>query len=74
METYLRLLTLLGEGFLALLLLRLLLPREVRLARHLLEGLGVDTFQVDLGRGGYNIAGVDSAQGHTVDLEGSGHQ
>lgn len=71
--TYLGLLSLLEESLLGLLLVDLLLG-EVVGGGDLLEGLGVDTADVHLGAGGDHVAGVHTAEGNTVDLEGAGDE
>lgn len=70
-ETHLGLLALLEESLLGL-LLGLLLLGEVLGSGDLLNGLGVDTGDVNALGGGDNVAGVDTAEGDTVDLEGTG--
>ena len=67
----LRLLTLLEEGLLGALLVRLLVARKVLLVGDLLEGLAVEALDVDLSAGCDHVAGVDTAERHTVDLEGT---
>lgn len=71
--TYLGLLSLLEESLLGL-LLGLLLLGEVVGSGDLLDGLSVDAADVDAGAGGDHIAGVDTAKGNTVDLEGAGDE
>lgn len=66
--THLWLLALLEKLLLSWLLLTLL-PGEVFLTRNLLDLLGVKSWNVDLERCGDNVAGVDSAERNTVDLE-----
>lgn len=73
LRTYLRLSTLLEESLLGL-LLSLLLLGEVLGGRDLLEGLGVNAADVDTLGGGDHVAGVDTADGDTVDLEGAGDE
>ena len=72
-ETHLGLLALLEESLLGL-LLGLLLLGEVLRSGDLLDGLGVNTGDVDALGGGDNVAGVDTAEGNTVDLEGAGDE
>ena len=69
-ETYRGLLALLEEGLLTGLLL-LLLADEVLGLGDLLDLLGVKAGDVDLVRGRDDVAGVDPAEGHAVDLEGT---
>jgi hypothetical protein len=69
----LSLLSLLEESLLTSLLLGLL-GGEVLGLRNLLNLLLVEAADVDLVGGGDNVAGVDAAQGNTVDLEGTGNQ
>jgi hypothetical protein len=71
LKSHLCLLTLLHESILALLLLALLLPCEVGFTRDLVQSLGVDALQIDLGGSGNHVASVDPTQRHAVDLEGS---
>jgi hypothetical protein len=71
--TYLGFLSLLEESLLGL-LLGLLLLGEVVGSGDLLEGLSVNTANVDAGAGGNHVAGVDTAKGNTVDLEGTGNE
>lgn len=73
MKTHLGLLALLEESLLRL-LLGLLLLGEVIGSSDLLEGLGVNTGDVDALGGGDHIAGVDTAEGNAVDLEGAGDE
>jgi hypothetical protein len=73
MKTHLGLLALLEESLLGL-LLGLLLLGEVLRGGDLLDGLGVDTGDVDALGGGDHVAGVDTAEGNAVDLEGSGDE
>lgn len=73
MCTYLGLLSLLEESLLGL-LLSLLLLGEVVGSGDLLEGLGVNTADVDTGAGGDHVTSVDTAEGDTVDLEGTGDE
>lgn len=47
---------------------------EVLLRGDLVDLGGVQAAQVDLVGGGDHVAGVDAAQGNTVDLEGAGNQ
>lgn len=68
--SYLWLLSLLEEGLLAGLLLGLL-SDEVLGLTDLLDLLLVDSGQVNLLGCGDDVSGVDAAQGHTVDLEGT---
>ena len=68
--SYLGLLALLEESFLAL-LLRRLLPGKVVVARDLVDDGRVDAADVDLCPGGDNVAGVDASEGNAVDLEGA---
>lgn len=72
-KTHLGLLALLEESLLGL-LLGLLLLGEVLRGGDLLDGLGVDTGDVDALGGGDHVAGVDTAEGNAVDLEGSGDE
>lgn len=72
-QTYLGLLSLLEESLLGLLLSLLLLGKVV-LGGDLLNGLGVNTADVDAGASGDHVAGVDTAEGNTVDLEGTGDE
>lgn len=72
-KTYRGLLALLEESLLRL-LLGLLLLGEVIGSSDLLEGLGVNTGDVDALGGGDHIAGVDTAEGNAVDLEGAGDE
>lgn len=73
MVSYLWLLSLLEESLLAGLLLGLLTDEVLRLGD--LVNLGsVDTGQVNLLRGGDDVAGVDPPQGDTVDLERAGNE
>ena len=71
--TYLGLLSLLEESLLGL-LLGLLLLGEVVGGGDLLEGLLVNAADVEAGGGGDNVAGVNTADGDTVDLEGTGDE
>lgn len=71
--THLWLLSLLEEGLLASLLLGLV-GGEVLGLRNLLDLLLVQARQVDLLRRRDDVPGVDPAQGHTVDLEGTGNE
>lgn len=71
--TYLWLLSLLEESLLAL-LLGLLLLGEVVGGRDLLDGLGVDTSDVDARRGGNDVSGVHSPEGDAIELEGTGDE
>lgn len=70
---YLGLLSLLEESLLASLLLDLL-GGEVLGLRNLVDLLGVKARDIDLHGGGDDVAGVDTAQGHAVDLEGAGNE
>lgn len=72
-QTYLGLLALLEESLLGL-LLSLLLLGEVVGGRDLLQSLGVDAGNVDALGGGDHVAGVDTADGNTVNLEGTGDE
>ena len=72
-STYLGLLSLLEESLLRLLLGGLVLG-EVIPGRDLLDGRLVNTANVDALAGGDHIAGVDTAEGNTVDLEGTGNE
>jgi len=72
-QTYLGLLALLEESLLGL-LFSLLLLGEVVGGRDLLQSLGVDTGNVDALGGGDHVAGVDTADGNTVNLEGTGDE
>lgn len=74
MVSYLWLLSLLEESLLAGLLLLGLLANKVLGLGDLVDLLGVDTGQVNLLGGGDDVSGVDSSQGHTVDLEGTGDE
>jgi hypothetical protein len=67
-ESHLWLLALLEELLLSLLLVCLLLSK-VLLPSHLVNLRLVNAGQIDLLRRGDNIAGVDSSEGNTVDLE-----
>jgi hypothetical protein len=69
----LRLLALLEESGLASLLLGLLCREEIRLG-NFVELLRVEAVEVDLERGGDDVARVDSPEGDTVDLEGAGDE
>lgn len=71
--SYLRLLALLEESLLTGLLLDLL-GGEVLGLRDLVNLLLIQAGDVDLVGGGDDVSGVDPAQGHTVDLEGSGDE
>ena len=73
MCAYLGLLALLEESLLANLLLGLV-GGEVLWLRDLLDLLGVEAGDVDLERGGDNVARVNPAQGDAVDLEGAGDE
>jgi hypothetical protein len=73
LKTHLGLLALLEESLLGL-LLSLLLLGEVVGGRDLLQSLGIDTGNVDALGGGDHVAGVDPADGNTVDLEGAGDE
>lgn len=72
-ESYLWLFSLLEESLLASLLLGLLANKVLGLGDLVNLG-GVNTGQVDLLGGGNDVAGVDSAQRHAVDLEGAGDE
>lgn len=72
-RSYLCLLSLLEESLLASLLLGLLSDEVLGLS-DLLDLLLVDSGQVNLLRCGDDVSGVDPAQGHTVDLEGTGNE
>ena len=67
-------LALVEEGLLAALLVRLLVPREVALAADLVDGAVVEVVERHGGLGCDDVAGVDAAEGHAVDLEGAGHE
>jgi len=71
--TYLCLLALLEE-FLLTLLLVTLLASKVLLAGDLLNLCGVNTGDIELQGSGDNIAGVDSSERNTVDLEWAGNE
>jgi hypothetical protein len=71
--THLRLLALLEERVLTRLVGSLVLGEVVACAG-LLQNLLVYALQVDLGRGGDDIASVYSSQGNTVDFEGTGNE
>ena len=71
--TYLGLLALLEESLLAR-LVRLLLPGEVGVTRNLVNNTRVNAADVDLCPGGDNVAGVDTSEGDTVDLERTGDE
>lgn len=71
--TYLGLLSLLEESLSGGLLLGLL-GGEVLGLGDLLDLGGVEAGDVDLVGGGDDVSGVDSSQGDTVDLEGTGDQ
>lgn len=73
MGTYLGLLALLEESLLGLLLSGLLLG-EVAGSGDLLDDLLVNSGDVNALGGGDNVAGVDTAEGNTVDLEGAGNE
>lgn len=62
-------LALLEESLLGALLVGLLVPGEVLLARDLGNGGGVDAVDWDGGLGGDHVAGVDAAERDTVDLK-----
>lgn len=70
---YLRLFALLEEGLLARLGL-FLIPDEILRLRDLIDLLLVNPRDIDLVRGGNDVASVDSAEGDAVDLEGARHQ
>lgn len=72
-RSYLCLLSLLEESLLASLLLGLLSDEVLGLG-DLLNLLLVDSGQVNLLGCGDDVSGVDPAQGHTVDLEGTGNE
>lgn len=72
-HTYLGLLALLEESLLGLPLLALLLG-EVVGSGGLFEGLLVDTANIHALARGDHIASVNSSQGDTVDLEGTGNE
>lgn len=72
-RSYLCLLPLLEESLLASLLLGLL-SNEVLGLSNLLDLLVVDSGQVNLLGCGDDVSGVDPAQGHAVDLEGTGNE
>lgn len=67
-------LTLLEESLLGALLVGLLVASKVLLAGDLGDGLRVDALDWDGGLGGDHIAGVDAAEGDTVDLEWAGDE
>lgn len=69
----LRLLTLLEEGLLTLLLSAPVTSEEL-IRRSLLYRGAINAGKVDLGGCGDDVAGVDSAEGNTVDLEGAGNE
>jgi hypothetical protein len=72
-KSYLWLLALLEElGLAGLLVGRL--TGEVLLVGDLLDLLGVNTGDINLVGCGDNVAGVDAANGDTVDLEGAGDE
>lgn len=73
MGTHLGLLALLEESLLGLLLSSLLLG-EVAGSGDLLDDLLVNSGDVNALGGGDNVAGVDTAEGNTVDLEGAGDE
>jgi hypothetical protein len=73
MCTHLRLLALLEERVLTRLVGSLVLGEVVACAG-LLQNLLVYALQIDLGRGGNDIAGVYSSQGNTVDFEGTSNE
>ena len=70
---YLWLLALLEESLLTS-LVRLLLPGEVRVAGNLVNNTRVNAADVDLCPGGDNVAGVDTSERNTVDLERTGDE
>lgn len=72
-RSYLWLLSLLEESLLASLLLGLLSDEVLGLS-DLLDLLLVNSGQVNLLGCGDHVSGVDPAQGHTVDLEGTGDE
>ena len=72
-ETYLGLLALLEESLLGL-LLGLLVLGEVAGGGGLLNGLGVNTGDVDTLGGGDHVAGVHATERDTVDLERTGNK
>lgn len=72
-RTYLGLLSVLEESLLGLLLLGFLLG-EVVGGRDLLNGGSVNTLEVDLAASSDHVAGVDSSERDTVDLEGTGNE
>jgi len=72
-STYLGLLSLLEESLLGLLLGGLVLGEVLR-SRDLLKSGLINTADVDALAGGDHIAGVHTAEGNTVDLEGTGNE
>lgn len=72
-RTHLGLLSLLEESLLGLLLSLLLLGEVVR-SRDLLQGLRVDTGDVEALGGGDHVTRVNSSQRNAVDLEGAGDE
>lgn len=67
-------LALLEESLLGALLVGLLVASKVLLAADLGDGLGVDALDWDGSLGGDNVAGVDTAERDTVDLEWASHK
>ena len=67
-------LALVEEGVLAALLVRLLVPREVLGLADLVYCLLVEAVDSNRGRGGDNVAGVDTSDGHAVDFEWAGDE
>jgi hypothetical protein len=70
---HLWLLSLLEERILSLLLLTLL-SCKVLLTSDLLDLLAINSGQIDLLGSGNNVAGVNAAEGNTVDLEWAGYE
>lgn len=68
------LLALLEESLFTALLVGLLVPGEVLLAARLLDRLCVDAVEWYGGARGDYVAGIDAAEGHTVELEGTGYE
>lgn len=68
--THLRLLALLEERVLTRLASSLVLG-EVAILADLLQNLSIHTLQINLGRSGDDISGIDPSEGNTVDFEGT---
>lgn len=69
-EPYLRLLALLEECLLSFLFVTLL-PSKVLITCNLINLLLINTSQINLVRSSDNVAGVDAAEGNTVNFEGA---